>query len=290
MAFFDALMNSGATTALRLESIDFDRTDLKALAMLMRRSKSIFKYRLWHLNIQDDGVALICDALAGNGVIEYLDLSQNGFEVEGARSLARFMKANGSKSLTTLVLAGNPIGDEAVVALVDGIRGNESLRGLNLSYCGISDDGAIALASLLQHGSHLETLGLYGNEIEEAGLIALAIALKHNRKLQYLDFSLNPGCHGEGIENAFIPVFQSNVTLLKLAGIRSPKIEALLLRNKELVPAAVRRAALLLIGIRRSTDFEGMGDFAVFPKDIVRSIAQTVWATRRDPIWIQALK
>ena len=92
------------------------------------------------------------------------------------------------------------------------------------------------------------------------------------------------------IEEAFIDALRTNVTLIELEGIKSSKIEALLVRNRELIPAAVRRAALLLIGIRRSTDIEGMGDFAVFPKDIVRLIAQTLWATRRDPIWIQALK
>ena len=96
----------------------------------------------------------------------------------------------------------------------------------------------------------------------------------------------NAGLKGAGVEDAFIEAHQNNVTLTRLQGIESPKIASLLLRNKELIPAAVRRAAFLLIGIRRSTDFEGMGDFAVFPKDIVRLIAQTVYATRRDPIWI----
>ena len=290
VALFDALMNTGVTTALRLESIDFDRTTLKALAMLMKNSKSIVDYYLRELNIQDDGVALICDALAENSVIEELDLWHGGIEVEGARSLARFLKANRSKSLASLAPAGNSIGNEGVVALVDGIRSNERLRGLNLSYCEISDDGAIALASLLEHGSQLEDLYLYGNEIGEAGLMALANALNHNRNLQDLYLDFYSGGDGEGIENAFVEALQSNVTLTHLQGIESLKIEALLIRNKELIPATVCRAALFLIGIRQSTDFEGMGDFAVFPKDVVRLIAQTVYATRRDPVWIQAVK
>jgi hypothetical protein len=33
-----------------------------------------------------------------------------------------------------------------------------------------------------------------------------------------------------------------------------------------------------------------MGKFVVFPKDVVRLIAQAVWATRRDPVSIQALE
>ena len=290
VVIFDALMNSGAITALRLESIAFGGTALRALATLMKRSNSIVDYYLGELNIQVDGVALIWDALAKNSVIEYLNLSLPGIEVEGIRGLARFLKANRCKSLALLELAANFIYDEGVVALAGGLKSNGSLRGLYVSDCDISDDGAIALASLLEHGSHLQTLDLRVNGIGEAGLMALANALKRNEHLQRFAFRTDPGLGGDGIENAFIDVFQSNVTLLKLQGIKSSEIKALLRRNKKKIPAAVRRAALLLIGTCRSNSFEGMGNFAVFPKDIVRLIAQTMWETRRDPIWIQAIK
>ena len=286
-----AAMYSEEITSLRLEFTNFDEMALKALATLMKRSKAIVEYHLQHLSILNNGVALICDALAENKIIEVLNLSQNDFGVEGARSLARFMLANKNTSLARLVLFGNSIGDEGVVALVDGLRGNESLRALGLSACEISDQGAIALASLMEHGSHLEALFLQGNEIGEAGVKALANALKHNQSLQYLQIAyVFVSRRAELFESSFIKALRNNVTLLTLVGIKSPTIKSLLFRNKELIPAAVRQAALFLIGIRRSTDFEGMGDVAVFPKDIVRLIAQTVYATRRDPIWIQALK
>ena len=289
-ALFDAAAQCGSIRMLELTDLDVGEMALNALARLMKHSKSIREYHLWNLNIQDVGVAMICDALDGNDVIEDLSLESNDFAVEGARTLGRFLKSGQNKTLSSLNLGFNRLGDEGVVALVDGLKSNGSLRKLFIGDCNISDDGAIALASLLEHGSHLKDLFLQGNGIGEAGLMAVANALKRNQSLQYLAVFRNPGLGGEGIESAFIDVFQNNVTLLSLAGIRSPEVEALLLRNKELIPTAVRGAALLLIGIRRSTDFEGMGDFAVFPKDIVRLIAQTVWATRRDPIWIRALK
>ena len=288
-SLFDAAMHSTMRT-LDFSSFHFDEESLNALATLMKRSNTITEYNLVDNEIGDDDVALICDGLAENVVVEKLDFCANEFGVEGARSLARLLKATKNKTLASLNLGLNPLENEGVVALVDGLKSNKSLRTLDLTFCGISDDGAIALASLLEHGSHLVELDLNDNEIGEAGLMALANAVKHNRNLQDLDLNFFFGGDGEGIENAFVDVFQSNVALLMLGGIESSKIETLLLRNKEQIPAAVRRAALLLIGIRRSTDFEGMGDFAVFPKDIVRLIAQTVWATRRDPVWIQALK
>ena len=291
VALFDAVMSS-TIRSLGLSGIELaiDEMVMNALATLMERSTSIVKYSLWGLSFPDNGVALICDALADNNVIEDLILSENSIGVEGTRIIGRFLKADKNKALSGLFLWGNRFGDEGVVALVEGLKTNTSIRTLNLMRCDVSDEGAIALASLLANGSHLEVLCLQGNQIGEAGMKALANALKHNQSLQVLGIWDVPGLDEEGVEDAFIEGLQNNVTLIELDGIELSEIERLLLRNTEEIPAAVRRAALLLIGIRRSTDIEGMGDFAVFPKDIVRLIAQTVWATRRDPIWIRALK
>ena len=63
------------------------------------------------------------------------------------------------------------------------------------------------------------------------------------------------------------------------------EIQDILSRNKTAVPDAVRRSALFLIGICRSTNFKGMGEFAILPKEVVRLIAMAVWATRRSPKW-----
>jgi hypothetical protein len=58
-------------------------------------------------------------------------------------------------------------------------------------------------------------------------------------------------------------------------------------RNAILIPAAVRRASLSLIAARRN--IAGAGILAIFPKEIVKMIAMEVYATRKDPIWIDAL-
>jgi Ran GTPase-activating protein (RanGAP) involved in mRNA processing and transport len=288
-ALFETAMESAALVSLLLSGVDFDEMSLAALATLMKRSKSITHYALWD-TFEDADITLLWDPLTGNNVVQDLDLSQNGIGVEGARTLGRFLKTKVNKTLTSLNLGFNRFDDEGVLALVDGLKSNESLRKLNLSYCQISDEGAVALASLLMDGSHLVSLNVSNNLIQEAGMKALANALKQNRNLRHLSISGLFGFGKANFESAFIPVFQNNVTLIELDGMKSSKIEALLIHNRELIPAAVRQSALFLIGIRRSTDIEGMGDFAVFPKDIVRLIAQAVWATRRDPIWIQALK
>ena len=49
----------------------------------------------------------------------------------------------------------------------------------------------------------------------------------------------------------------------------------------------VRHVVCLLIGIRRGTNHQGMGDLQYLPKDIVLMIAKYVWGARRDPIWLE---
>jgi hypothetical protein len=68
-----------------------------------------------------------------------------------------------------------------------------------------------------------------------------------------------------------------------------PKLNISQTRNEILIPAAVRRASLLLVGTRRSLPLSDAGMFSMMPKEIVRMVAMKVWASRRDPIWIQSL-
>ena len=290
-ALFDAAKQSRIIRRLDLDLIDFDEEALDALVTLMRQSTSITQYRLQSTELRPNCVAAICDALANNVVFQELFLVGNDLGLESARIIGRFLNANKNQAFQCLNLTLNPFDDKGVIALIKGLRSNKTLRKLYLGRCHISTDGVNALSSLLAHGSPLELLSLLDDRIQEAGLMALAKALAHNQKLQRLDLFGNPGGKKKQVEDAFIDTLQSNVTLVAIKGlIKSSEIENLLLRNKEQIPAVVRCAALLLIGIRQLTNFEGMGDFGVFPKDIVRLIAQRVYATRRDPVWIQALK
>ena len=50
----------------------------------------------------------------------------------------------------------------------------------------------------------------------------------------------------------------------------------------EIMRAAARRAALFVIARY------GEGDLAVFPRDLIKLLANEVWKTREDPIWMEA--
>jgi hypothetical protein len=169
------------------------------------------------------------------------------------------------------------------------------LKVLNLINCELGDDGAVKVAAFIKDDDSVEKVLLWGNNIGPRGAKALADALKHNKKVSYLDLTSNP--FGDGEADAFIDALSHNVCITELyvdddiAPESMVTIEYLTqTRNAILIPAATRRASLYLIAARRATPIADAGHLAIFPKEIVRLIAMAVWATRKDPKWIEAVK
>ena len=169
---------------------------------------------------------------------------------------------------------------------------------MNLSYCEIGDDdsdGAVKVAAFIKVDDTVEEVDLYRSNIGPRGAKAIADAMKRNRRVWWLNLGNNQ--IGDEEADAFIDALSHNVCLMGLlifGNKISPESEATIeyltqTRNKTLVPAAARRASLYLIGARRSTPISNAGDFAIFPKEIVKMIAMAVWATRKDPKWIEAV-
>ena len=166
---------------------------------------------------------------------------------------------------------------------------------LDLHSCNIGDDGAEIVADFLAHDEAVGRVWLDGCYIGPRGAKAIAESLKQNETVESLHLSDNE-FWDEGAE-ALIDALKYNVCM-ECLDIRedniidSPELYATIeylseTRNKILIPAAVRRASLFLIAARRNiTD---AGNLAVFPKEIVKMIAMEVFATRKDPIWINVL-
>ena len=169
------------------------------------------------------------------------------------------------------------------------------LKVLNLRSLCIGDDGAVTVAAFIKVNDTVEQVSLHGNEIGPLGSKAIADALKHNKSLQALGLTYNP--IGDEGADAFIDALSHNVCLTELyvddlfiAQESMDTIEYLTeIRNAILIPATVRCASLYLIAARRATPIADAGDLALFPKEIVKMIAMAVWATRKDPKWIEAL-
>lgn len=176
-------------------------------------------------------------------------------------------------------------GYEQAEALVQG-----TLTTLDLAACSIEFEGAQVVAETVTD------VHMHVNQIRASGTKAICEALWHNKTVRGLKLSDNPIQEGEG-DAPMLELFEHNVCIIQFWAFRShisPESMASLeflseRRNKVLIPDVVRHASLFLIGIRCSSPGLGMGDLAILPKELVKMIAMEVWASRRDPKWIQAL-
>ena len=174
--------------------------------------------------------------------------------------------------------------DTEVVALMQG-----ELLTLNLSFCKIGDDGAEIVAHFLKQDEIVKKVNLGSCRLGPHGAKAIADSLKHNQTVEEMHLYANP--IGEEGADALMEALICNVCMEWFYVPVAPKFQETIeyltkTRNTILIPAAVRRASLSLIAARRNTD---AGNLAIFPKEIVTMIAMEVWATRREPIWINAL-
>lgn len=169
---------------------------LTPIAEALKVNSTLTSLNLAGNQIIDDGIARLSKALSfdQNQTLTSLDLSNNNFGIEGLTALvgaiAQPLKPN--KTLTTLHLAGNKLGDEAIGMLSKALSYNRSLTTLNLSDNQIGAVGARSLATYLRYNHNLLHLYLAHNLIDRYGAKHLASALKDNRRLITLNLLVNP--------------------------------------------------------------------------------------------------
>ena len=172
------------------------------------------------------------------------------------------------------------------------IRGE--LSDLNLNDCEIADDGAEIVADFLKYDETVMNVWLSRCKIGPHGAKAIADAIKYNQTASHLSLTYNP-IKDEGAE-ALVNALAHNVCIEDLSLFNAYVSELTLtieylveFRNAIIIPAAVCRASLYLIAIRQSANYDGMGTIGILPKEIVKMIAMEVFATRKDPVWIEAV-
>ena len=180
--------------------------------------------------------------------------------------------------------------DEEADELVDGV-----LTEVGFSFCKLGDVGAEILAEFLVSNETVTSVVLNSCKIGPRGLTAIFEALKRNRTVLLLDLSNNPTTSWNEAD-CLEQCFSQNVSLIHLVVSNNGwhhMFDTIYnfsqIRNAILVPAAARRAALFLIGIRQSSNREGMGYLGMHDKNVIMKIAVEIWATRKDPIWIRAV-
>lgn len=93
--------------------------------------------------------------------------------------------------LTTLDLAGNPIGNVGCDIITLGIKNHPTLVSLDLSSCDIGTAGARTIFEAMESNTTIEILDLERNRIAAGAARALARTIARNQHLVILDLSYN---------------------------------------------------------------------------------------------------
>eukprot|EP00899_Mesostigma_viride_P003490 jgi/Mesvir1/13141/Mv06110-RA.1 len=145
-------------------------------------------------NIGDPGAVAVAGLLDhGAAAITELNLSRNGIGGEGVKAIALALRPN--RTVRTLNLSGNPLGDYAR-HLAENLRQdidiptNRTLTSLNLAFAGMGNVAGMSIATLLQENVTLTALNLCYSHIVTAWP-AICAAVQTNTALTHLDVGQN---------------------------------------------------------------------------------------------------
>ncbi|XP_072849125.2 NACHT, LRR and PYD domains-containing protein 3 isoform X2 [Pogona vitticeps] len=179
---------------LKSPEIQLNRCGLTAVVCRELVSIVVNNLNLTHLNLgenplDDSSIIHLCDRLIGpSGKLQSLRLHHCNLTAASCEALA--LASN--EHLTELDLRGNPLGDEGVGKLCEGLkRGQSQLQRLTLHLCSLTAAACKDLASVLETSDSLQDLGLGDNRLGDEGVRQLCAALrKPHCKLQKFSVSM----------------------------------------------------------------------------------------------------
>ena len=152
--------------------INIDINEMKdVIERIQNNDPTLTKVEFQKMNLTDENVIPLLDALGKNTTVTTLDLRRNRIGIEGSSTLASAILDN-----TTLVkvdISGNNLGDEGLEDLSKVIPYNKSLKTLNIEDNKVGDAGATSFAEALIENTGLTYVNLSGNVIGDAGAIDL---------------------------------------------------------------------------------------------------------------------
>ncbi|AAZ12979.1 Leucine Rich repeat/Leucine Rich Repeat, putative [Trypanosoma equiperdum] len=168
--------------------------ELAALCETCRQISLVAVVRLPYNNITCRGATALAKAMKeGFSTLQYLDLSYNSINEEGANAIAA--AATNYEMLSTLLLNGNPIGGGSGPCLKTLLESeNTQLVTLDLEQTDQGLKSLVHIARGLVHNTTLTTLNLgrplMTNPMDVSYVVEhLSLALKENRTLRFLGLS-----------------------------------------------------------------------------------------------------
>ncbi|MEQ1569389.1 MAG: DUF924 family protein [Myxococcota bacterium] len=150
------------------------------------------KVNVWYIagnEIDAEGLAPICDALAHAPSVHGLWLKRNPLGPDGAVPIASLLRAD--SPLETLDLVNTGLLDDGALAVIEALRHHRALRHLYLGTNGLGPASARALEGLLAEVDRLESVFVDCNRFGDEGAAILAEGLRKNRHLRRLSLASN---------------------------------------------------------------------------------------------------
>ncbi|KAI9913595.1 hypothetical protein PsorP6_006664 [Peronosclerospora sorghi] len=220
-----AISHNTTLRELYLSGHELGPLALQAFAACLATNSTLEHLSLGSDKLGDEGVTLLCAGLARNphSGLQRWDLESKSLGLAGASAIGHVLQTN--KTLTSLTLSRNRIGDEGIDQLVKGVRANAhvplaelhvtdvaisgaglahltpwlasrecSLTTLQLSFNQLEDTPA-AFWNAIASNASVTTLLLKACKLMDHHVAHLAAALRDNRTLIELDLSDNQLTH-----------------------------------------------------------------------------------------------
>ena len=131
----DAMANSSEVQALLLGNNIVGKDGAKAIAAYLRSGKSQLTH--WYIagnHFDAADVAIICEDLAKDPLVQSLWLKRNPLMAEGMVPIAKLLRAN-VPTLVTLDLVNTGIMDDGLATVFAALKSNPTLRHLYVLAC-----------------------------------------------------------------------------------------------------------------------------------------------------------
>eukprot|EP00581_Thalassiosira_minuscula_P009710 CAMPEP_0183709706 /NCGR_PEP_ID=MMETSP0737-20130205/5694_1 /TAXON_ID=385413 /ORGANISM="Thalassiosira miniscula, Strain CCMP1093" /LENGTH=1745 /DNA_ID=CAMNT_0025937873 /DNA_START=28 /DNA_END=5265 /DNA_ORIENTATION=+ len=182
--------NDARLTKIELQKMNLTDEDVIPLLDALGTNEHVTSLNLRRNRIGIEGCSTLASAILDNRTLVCIDVSGNNLGDEGMEDLSKVIPYN--KSLITLNIEDNKIGDEGATAFAESLMENATLAEINLSGNLIGDRGAGDLFKVLGSANGTVTsLQLRFNAISDEGATELASALLDNETLQLVDLSNN---------------------------------------------------------------------------------------------------
>ena len=185
----------------------------ESVGIMLRKNAKVKYLDISENHIGDDGISAISDGLHVNTTLIQLVACYCKFYGKGAESVGIMLRKNAK--VKYLDISENPIGDDGISAISDGLHVNTMLIQLVAHNCEFRSKGAESVAKMLQTNKTLKYLDISSNHIEDDGITAVTCSIENNITLTELKLH-DCKFHSKGLQN-INKMMMINKSLIKLS-------------------------------------------------------------------------